>query len=115
MDTPKGLALIAAFIGFLATCVNAADPTYLRCTYTEPMPADPNRFMIISVDPDHQRIRFDEHGEILNDTTTYRLTEMDNTTVKGTMVDKEGDENRLEIDRISGRVILRGCDESNLP
>jgi hypothetical protein len=62
--------------------------------------------VIIIVDPDHHLIRFDEHGEILNDTTTYRLTEMDDTTMKGAMVDKEGDENRLEIDRISGRVIL---------
>jgi hypothetical protein len=85
--------------------VNAADPTYLRCTYTETMAADPGRFMIISIDPDHHLIRFDEHGEVLNDTTTYRLTEMNDTTVKGSS-DKNGEETQLEIDRLSGRAIL---------
>jgi hypothetical protein len=96
----------ALFMLVTVHSVNAADPTYLRCTYTETMPADPGRFMIISIDPDHHLIRFDEQGEVLNSTTTYRLTEMDDTTVKGATADKDGDESRLEIDRISGRVIL---------
>jgi hypothetical protein len=42
----------------------------------------------------------------LNYITTYRLTEMNDTTVKGSTVDTDGEELQLEIDRISGRVIL---------
>jgi hypothetical protein len=97
-----GLALAA----FEMPNDSAADLTYMRCTYTAPFPADPKRFVIITVEPDHQLIRFGEHGEVLNDTTVYRLTEMNDTTVKGAMVDKDGDEQRLEIDRVSGRAIL---------
>jgi hypothetical protein len=55
-----GLALAA----FEMPSANAADPTYLRCTYTQKMPADPRRFVVLTI------------------TTT-----------------KEGDDQRLEIDR----------------
>jgi hypothetical protein len=103
------LALAGLFVTFMllaAQSANATDPTYLRCTYAAgTLLTNSGRFVIIGVDPDHHLIRFDEHGEVLNDTTTYRLTEMNDTTVKGSS-DKNGEETQLEIDRLSGRAIL---------
>jgi hypothetical protein len=99
------LRLSGLFMLLAVQSANATDPTHLRCTYTQPMLADPGRFMIVSVDPDHHVIRLNEQGEVLNSTTIYRLTEMNDATVKGAMVDENG-EQQLEIDRISGRVLL---------
>jgi hypothetical protein len=102
------LAGIPLFVGLPAMLAvrsaNAAEPAYLRCAAGNV--ADPGGFLIIGVDPDRHVIRFTERGVILNSTITFRLTEMDDTTVRGSMVDKDGEELRLEIDRISGRVIL---------
>jgi hypothetical protein len=69
-----GLALAA----FEMPSANAADPTYLRCTYTQKMPADPRRFVVLTI------------------TTT-----------------KEGDDQRLEIDRPSGRATV-SVDETRM-
>jgi hypothetical protein len=69
-----GLALAA----FEMPSANAADPTYLRCTYTQKMPADPRRFVVLTI------------------TTT-----------------KEGDDQRLEIDRPSGRATI-SVDETRM-
>jgi hypothetical protein len=104
-----GLALAA----FEMPSANAADPTYLRCTYTQKMPADPRRFVVLTIEPDHHWIRFDEHGAVLNDTTQYVVLEMNDTTIKGITTTKEGDDQRLEIDRPSGRATI-SVDETRM-
>jgi len=104
MKTPS-IAFGLLFAGVSGAC--AAEPlTYLRCTYAEPIPADPTRVAYISIDPEHQLISFSERGSQLNDITNYRMTDMNDSTVKGSNIDKDGDETRLEIDRLSGRAIL---------
>jgi hypothetical protein len=62
--------------------------------------------VILSIDLNTRWIQFDEHGAVLNDTTQYAVLEMNDTTIKGITTTKEGDDQRLEIDRISGRVIV---------
>jgi hypothetical protein len=89
-----------------STNAASADAVHLRCLYADPLErrVRPDRYVIAAIDREARPIRIDDYESSGTTSTTFYLAEDTESRLVGTRSGPQGDEERLVIDRLSGRM-----------